>query len=199
MYRLCLLTAVMATFQIRLPHTSFFHKKLNWAFRSPGLKPFLISLPSHYRRMKIIHKNTVAGQRGTWNWATVKLQSSELTPVTRDKLSHQTTLRHQKTTHTHISERHQKYPSQLTRRSNVTAIWGAAMEGGWSRVGTADTTGQGKGGEARAFSRVSQRLLPQAFSTWWGLYNRDVSAFCQWLQCGETDLYRVHCQAPSLS
>lgn len=71
------------------------------------------------------------------NWAPVKLQSSELTLLTCDRLSHQTSPYDIKK-HTQ-----QKYPSQLTLRSSVTASWGAGVEArrgcccqcGWWRVG----------------------------------------------------------------
>lgn len=81
------------------------------------------------------------------NWAPVKLQSSELALVTCDRLSHQTSSYDiKKHTHTH---RQQKYLSQLTLRSSVTASWGVGMlgggcdwQGGCFRVGIADRPSQ---------------------------------------------------------
>lgn len=104
-----------------------------------------VCLSAHLTGKNILRKKTAAGQSVKCNWAPVKLQSSELTLVTCDRLSHQTSPYDIKK-HTQ-----QKYPSQLTLRSSVTASWGAGMvggrgccdwQGGWLRVGMADSPGQ---------------------------------------------------------
>lgn len=109
-------------------------QKWSWGSQSELRVSLLFSVCLSYR------EENAAGAR-----APVKLQSSELTVVTCDRLSHQTSPYDIKK-HTQ-----QKYPSQLTLRSSVTASYGAGMvggrgcsawQGGWLRVGMADSPSQ---------------------------------------------------------